>query len=38
MGLELNKLTEKLNKMVSTVASRPAEIEARLQKARQHVE
>ena len=34
MGLELNKLSKQVNKMGATVASRSAEIEARLPKAR----
>ena len=38
MGLELNKLSEQVNKMGATVASRSAEIEARLPKARATLE
>ena len=34
MGLELNKLSEQVNQMGTTIASRSAEIEARLPKAR----
>ena len=38
MGLELNKLSEQVNKMGTIVASRSAEIEARLPKARETLE